>query len=88
MRGLFEANAFTSIFDVVAAEHRASSVGFLNVIAGTVGSFAPIMLGAMSERHGIDGLSGGFVILSGVLALGAVMLLVSLLFTFNRDRLK
>lgn len=88
MRGLFEANAFTSLFDVVAAEHRASSVGFLNVIAGTVGSFAPIMLGAMSERHGIDGLSGGFVILSGVLALGAVMLLVSLLFTFNRDRLK
>jgi hypothetical protein len=46
------------------------------------------MLGAMSERHGIDGLSGGFMILSGVLALGAVMLLVSLLFTFNRDRLK
>lgn len=88
MRGLFEANAFASVFDVVPADCRAGAIGFLQVIAGLAGSTAPLMLGALSQRLGVRGLGLGFVVTGGVLALGATALAVSLRFTFAGDYIK
>lgn len=88
MRGLFEANAFASIFDVVPSCHRAGAVGFLNVIAGLVGSLAPIVLGWLSQTRGQRGFELGFAAMGGVLAVAAVLLAASALFTFGKDKLR
>ena len=88
LRGLFEANAFASIFDVVPARHRAGAVGFLNVIAGLVGSLAPIILGWLSQMRGQSGFEAGFAAMGGVLAVAALLIAASALFTFKSDRIK
>jgi len=88
LRGLFEANAFASIFDVVPARHRAGAVGFLNVIAGLVGSLAPIILGWLSQTRGQSGFEVGFAAMGGVLAVAALLIAASALFTFKNDRIR
>jgi MFS family permease len=87
MRGLFEANAFTSIFDVVSSRHRAGAVGFLNVIAGLTGSLAPMILGWLSQTKGLRGLETGFAAMGAVLAVAALLLCASAIFTFKKDRI-
>lgn len=88
MRGLFEANAFTSIFDVVSSKHRAGAVGFLNVIAGLVGSLSPMILGYLSQTYGQRGFEIGFASMGIVFVVAAGMLCASALFTFSKDRIK
>ena len=88
MRGLFEANAFASIFDVVGPQYRATAVGMLNVLAGTFGSLAPIALGALSDRMGVRGFEFGFAALGGVFLFASGLLALSFFVTFNRDRVK
>jgi len=88
LKGSFEANSFNSIFDVVPAECRASAVGFVNVLAGVIGAFAPIALGFLSQRGGIDGLGLGFAALGSVLALAFILMCVSIFRTFERDRIR
>lgn len=87
MRGLFEANAFASLFDVVPGANRSAAVGFLNVIAGLVGSTAPIMLGRLSDKMGLRGFETGFAILGASLVAAAALMAFSCLFTFRRDRI-
>lgn len=87
MRGLFEANAFASLFDVVPGANRAAAVGFLNVIAGLVGSTAPILLGRLSDKMGMRGFELGFAVLGASLAAAAALMAFSCLFTFRRDRI-
>ena len=86
MKGLFEANSVNSIFDVVPSAYRASAMGYMNVIAGTLGSLAPIILGYLSQRRGTDGLAVGFAGLGAVLVGAALLLVFSCFFTFNHDR--
>ena len=85
MKGFFEANSVNSIFDVVPSAYRASAMGYMNVIAGTLGSLAPIILGCLSQRRGTDGLAVGFAGLGCVLVAASLLLIVSFKFTFNRD---
>jgi len=88
LRGLFESNAFTSLFDVIRPENRASAVGFLNVLAGMIGSLAPIILGTLSDRLGLRGFEIGFTAFGGVLLLGALAMMISCRFTFNKDHIR
>lgn len=87
-RGLFQSNAFASVFDVVPAESRASAVGFLNVIAALVSSLAPLALGALSQRYGTRGFELGFAGMGALLLAGAAAMLVSYLFLFKRYRVE
>ena len=88
MIGVVGANQFTMVFDVVPSQCRAGSIGFLNVIAGLVGSTAPIVLGALSQRFGVHGFEIGFASF-GTAALVAIAGLVSaMLFTFKSDLIK
>lgn len=84
-RGLFEANVFTSLFDVVSEKYRASSVGFFDVLAGSIGSLAPIGIGWLSDRYGVRGFEIGFSLLGVVLLFAAVLTAISLLFTYRKD---
>jgi len=71
VRGLFQANNFPSIFDVVPAESRASAVGFVNVFAYLVCSLAPLIFGFLSHRWGVRGFEVGFSALALLLVLAA-----------------
>ncbi len=88
MKGLFEANSINSLYDVIPSRCRSSAIGYLNVLAGTFGSLAPVILGWLSQTRGNDGLALGFAAYGGVLAIASLLLVCSLLFTFKRDRIK
>lgn len=87
-RGSFEANSINSVFDVVPSRTRASAMGFLNVLAGVLGSFAPLLMGGLSQREGVRGLEMGFMSLGAVLAFACLALFLSFAFTFRRDCVK
>ena len=86
MIGVIGANQFTAIFDVVPPCFRSGSVGFLNVIAGLVGSTAPIVLGSLSQSRGIAGFELGFASMA-IVQLLAITALLAALFTFREDRI-
>ena len=86
VRGLFQSNTFPSIFDVVPAESRASAVGFVNVFAYVVGSFAPILFGYISERWGVRGFEVGFASLGALLVAAAAMMAFSYFRLFSKYR--
>lgn len=88
MLGVIGANQFTALFDVVPSQFRSGSIGFLNVIAGLVGSLAPIALGALSQRLGLRGFEIGFASMVGVQTAAVVALAVAVLTTFRRDVLR
>lgn len=86
MLGVIGANQFTVIFDVVPSQYRAGSIGFLNVIAGLVGSFSPIVLGALSQARGVAGFELGFAAMAGVQVIACLALVVAATRTFLADR--
>ena len=86
VRGLFQSNTFTSLFDVVPPESRASAVGFVNVFAYVIGSFAPVLFGFISHRWGVRGFEVGFAALGALLVLAAAMMAYSYLFLFRKYR--
>lgn len=85
-KGAFEANSFNSVFDVVDKRFHASAVGYVNVLAGVIGSAAPILVGWMSQRNGTRGMETGFAVLGAVLLASSALTLCSLFLTFKRDR--
>ncbi len=86
-RGLCEVNTHASLFDVIAPAHRASAEGLMTMVAFFIGSLAPLLLGALSDRYGLRGFETGFAILGAGYLVGAAALLASFLFTFRRDRI-
>lgn len=88
VRGLFQSNTFTSLFDVVPAESRASAVGFVNVFAYVIGSFAPVVFGFISHRWGVRGFEVGFAALGALLVLAAAMMAYSYFRLFKRYKVE
>ena len=86
-RGLFQSNTFTSLFDVVPAEGRASAVGFVNVFAYVIGSFAPVLFGVIGHRWGTDGFAVAFAALGAILAAAAGVMAYSHARLFMRYRI-
>lgn len=89
-RGLFEANTHTSLFDVVPPRFRATAVGLMTMtgflLGGTVG---PWLVGYHMKRLGTQaGMQLGFNLMAAVYVLGGLAMLLSLLFTFQRDHKK
>ena len=88
VRGLFQSNTFTSLFDVVPAESRASAVGFVNVFAYVIGSFAPVLFGFISKRWGVHGFEVAFAALGALLVLAAAMMSFSYFRLFHKYRVR
>ena len=88
VRGLFQSNTFTSLFDVVPAESRASAVGFVNVFAYVIGSLAPVLFGIVSHRWGVRGFEIGFASLGALLVVAAAMMSFSYFTLFERYRVE
>ena len=80
--------SFTSIFDVVPAESRSSAVGFVNVFAYVIGSFAPVVFGFISHRWGTRGFEVGFASLGALLVVAAAMMAFSFFKLFQKYRVE
>jgi MFS family permease len=81
-RGIYEANLYASLYDVIPARMRASASGTMLMCAFLVGGTAPLALGMMKDHWG---LAVGLSRLSLVFFLGALALLVAHRWFFHRD---
>jgi len=74
-KGIYDANIWASLHDVVRPEHRASAVGLMNSIGWLGGGIAPVAIAAASGRYGMSAclsatstlyLAFGFLLLYGI----------------------
>src|SRR5436190_1274913 len=82
-KGLYDANIFAAMFDVVPPESRGAATGLMNMVGWLGGGgAAPVMIGYIAERHGL-----GFAIAlaSAVYVAGAAVLIAGILLFIRRD---
>jgi sugar phosphate permease len=73
-KGIYDANIFASLFDVVAPEDRGTAAGLMNSVGWTGGSLAPFAVGYASDWYGLSAAIGSTAVvyfLVGILALFA-----------------
>ncbi len=82
-KGMYDANIFASMFDVVRPEARGTAAGFLNSVGwlGGGGS-APVVIGFIAKDRG---LSAGITAASAVYLLACVLLLAAAIFFVKKD---
>lgn len=52
-KGIYDANIWASLYDVIAVEKRGIAAGVMNSLGWLGGGFAPIIIGAFTERFGL-----------------------------------
>ena len=82
-KGMYDANIFASLFDVVRPEARGTAAGFLNSLGwlGGGGS-APVIIGLIAKNRG---LGAGITAASTVYLLAAALLLTAAMFFVTKD---
>lgn len=87
-RGLFEVNTHASVFDVIPAEHRASAVGFMLLLAMGIGAiFSGELMGWVFGTFGARAHGIAFALMGGTYLIAAVLMSISFFFTFKRNRI-
>ncbi len=82
-KGIYDANIFASVFDVIRPEARGTAVGFMNMIGWLVGAgTAPVVIGYIAQK---ESLSYAISIASLALLGASVLLLIAIFFTVARD---
>jgi len=72
-KGLYDANIWASLYDVVPISRRAFAVGAMNCVGWLGGGLAPVIIGAASTRFGLGSCISATSII--YLALGVVMMI-------------
>ena len=70
-KGIYDANIFASIFDVIPAEARGRAAGLMNMVGWLGGGIAPVAVGFIAQR---SSLSAAIMLTAGVYVLGALLL--------------
>ena len=73
-KGLYDANIWASLHDVVPTARRATAVGLMNAVGWVGGGIAPVAVGFASERYGLS---------AAISASSLVYLVVGLLLVFG-----
>ncbi len=82
-KGMYDANIFASLFDVVRPEARGTAAGFLNSMGWLGGGgAAPVVIGFIARDRG---LSAGITAASTVYLLAFALLLVAAVFFVKKD---
>jgi MFS family permease len=76
-KGLYDANIWASLHDVVRPERRASAVGLMNSLGWIGGGIAPVAIAVASERFGMS---------ACISANSAIYLLIAILLIFGIRR--
>ena len=86
-RGFFEVNTHASLFDVIPAPYRSTSVGIFTVFAFFFGGLSGIVMGALSQKYGVRGFEIGFALMGVAYFAAAFVMMISFFFTFKRNRI-
>ena len=75
-KGLYDANIFAALFDVIPAEARGTAAGFINM-AGWLGGggTAPVLIGLVARDRGLGpaiAMASAVYVMAGVLLLAAI----------------
>jgi MFS family permease len=70
-KGIYDANIFASIFDVIPAEARGRAAGLMNMTGWLGGGIAPVAVGFVAQR---SSLSAAIMLTAAVYVLGALLL--------------
>lgn len=77
-KGMYDANIFASLYDVVRPEHHGIAVGIMNSLAWLGGSFAPVAFAICAHQYGMS---------VGISATAAIYLLMGVLMFWGRSAL-
>jgi MFS family permease len=82
-KGLYDANIFASVFDVVRPEARGTAAGFMNAVGWLAGGgSAPLVIGLIAQKQSL----GLAIALASTVYIGAgVLLLVGMVFFVRAD---
>ena len=76
-KGIYDANIFASVYDVIPAESRGSAAGLMNTIGWLGGgAIAPFAIGVAAEKWGLSvaiAMTGAVYLLAGVLLMIAAL---------------
>ena len=82
-KGLYDANIFAAVFDVVRPEARGTAAGFMNAVGWLAGGgSAPIIIGIIAQR---ESLGLAIALASTVYVAAGVLLLTGILFFVKHD---
>jgi MFS family permease len=82
-KGLYDANIFASVFDVVRPEARGTAAGFMNAVGWLAGGgSAPLVIGIIAQR---ESLGLAIAMASTVYLAAGVLLLVGIMFFVEGD---
>ena len=82
-KGLYDANIFASVFDVVRPEARGTAAGFMNAVGWLAGGgSAPIVIGIIAQR---ESLGLAIALASTVYVAAGLLLLIGIVFFVKRD---
>jgi MFS family permease len=85
-KGMYDANIFASVYDVIPAEARGSAAGLMNTIGWLGGgAIAPLAIGILAQQYG---LSMAIAMAAGVYLLAGAFLLVAVFRFARRDAAK
>ena len=85
-KGLYDANIFASVFDVVRPEARGTAAGFMNAVGWLAGGgSAPIVIGIIAQR---ESLGLAIALASTVYVAAGLLLLTGIVFFVKRDAAK
>jgi MFS family permease len=84
-KGLYDANIFAAVFDVVGPHERGTAAGFMNAVGWLAGGgSAPLVIGLIAQRYD---LGIAIALASTVYVMAALLLFVGLTFFVTRDAL-
>jgi sugar phosphate permease len=82
-KGLYDANIFASVYDVIRPEARGTAAGFMNTVGWLAGGgTAPVIIGMIAQSHG---LSLAIATASIVYVFAGLFLLIGVFFFVKRD---
>jgi MFS family permease len=81
-KGLYDANIFASVYDVIRPEARGTAAGFMNCVGWLGGGTAPVIIGLIAQR---ESLGQAIALASTVYVLAGLLLLAAALFFTKRD---
>jgi MFS family permease len=82
-KGLYDANIFASVYDVIRPEARGAAAGLMNTVGWLAGGgSAPVVIGWIAQR---ESLGLAIALASSVYILAGLLLLTGVLFFVDRD---
>ncbi len=81
-RGVYEANLWASVYDIIEVRYRSAATGFMLSFGLVIGALAPYILGVLKP---VFGLANGFACLSAVYVCSGLFILLAVLFFYRTD---